>query len=255
MMRPSGSSLPPAPPPPLSDPAAMVRAVVQIEGHVQGVGFRPFLYRLATSYGLRGTVGNSARGVDLEVEGPRQAVKAFLAEIPRRAPAVANVTACRHDLRRPAGYPAFVIRPSAAEGHRTALISPDLAVCRDCLGEMFDPRDRRFRYPLINCTNCGPRYTIIADVPYDRAATTMSRFTMCPACQAEYDDPANRRFHAQPNACPTCGPRVWLIAGPQDDPRGDPAGPLSVEHLPGDPAVVERGHGGGGEDPIEAAAR
>ena len=189
---------------------------MQIEGNVQGVGFRPFLHQLATDHGLRGRVGNSAAGVNLEIEGPRYAVEACLAEIPRRRPPLATITGLTHRFAEPVGHPAFVIVESECEGHRAALISPDVAVCDDCCRELFDPGDRRYRYPLINCTNCGPRYTIINDVPYDRPATTMACFKMCPACHAEYDDPTNRRFHAQPNACPTCGPRVWLVKSGDD---------------------------------------
>lgn len=200
-----------------SHDTATVRAVVQIAGNVQGVGFRPFLYRLATDHGLCGIVANSLSGVDLEIEGPRCAVEAFLTDIGRRHPPLATITELRHDFREPIGHPAFVIASSPGEGDRTALISPDVAVCSDCLDELFDPTDRRHLYPFINCTNCGPRFTIIADVPYDRPATSMACFAMCPACQAEYDDPANRRFHAQPNACPECGPHVWLVKSTQDE--------------------------------------
>lgn len=219
------------------DRFASVRAVVEIEGNVQGVGFRPFLYQLATEHGLRGKVVNSATGVDLEIEGPRRDVESFLTEMPRRLPPLAAITELRHHFAEPAGHRAFVIAESESEGHRTALISPDVAVCDDCLRELFDPGDRRYRFPFINCTNCGPRYTIISDVPYDRPATSMSCFTMCPACRAEYDDPANRRFHAQPNACPECGPRVWLEAG-------------QASNLPGR-ETIHHPH----DDPIDEAVR
>ena len=150
-----------------------VRAVVQIAGNVQGVGFRPFLYRLATEHGLRGSVANSSSGVDLEIEGPRGVVDTFLADIRRRCPPLATITGLEVRFADPVGHPAFAIIGSQSEGHRTALISPDVAVCDDCLDELFDSSDRRHRYPLINCTNCGPRYTITGDVPYDRPATSM----------------------------------------------------------------------------------
>ncbi len=188
-----------------------VRAIIQITGNVQGVGFRPFLYRLATEHGLRGSVANSSWGVDLEIEGPRRDVEAYLADIPRRQPPMAAITELNHRFTEPFGHPTFVIAESERDGHRTALISPDVTVCDDCLDELFDSNDRRYLYPFINCTNCGPRYTIINDVPYDRPATSMSCFTMCPECQTEYEDPTNRRFHAQANACPKCGPHVWLV--------------------------------------------
>ena len=204
----------------IDDRLAPVRAIVQISGNVQGVGFRPFLYRLATEHALRGSVANSPAGVDLEIEGPRRTVATFLADIRRRCPPLATITDLRHHLADPIGHPAFVIAGSQSEGHRTALISPDVAVCDDCLDELFDPGDRRYRYPFVNCTNCGPRYTIINEIPYDRPATSMSCFAMCAACQAEYEDPTNRRFHAQPNACPECGPRVWLEAGQACNPPG-----------------------------------
>lgn len=196
-----------------------VRAIIKIAGNVQGVGFRPFLYRLATEHGLRGSVANSTSGVDVEIEGPQRSVKAFLTDIPQRCPSLATITELNHCFSEPVGHSAFVIAGSHSDEHRTAFISPDVAVCDDCLRELFDPGDRRYGYPFINCTNCGPRYTIIADVPYDRATTSMACFAMCSACQAEYDDPTDRRFHAQPNACPDCGPRVWLVDDGHDSRR------------------------------------
>jgi hydrogenase maturation protein HypF len=191
-----------------------IRRGVEVAGIVQGVGFRPYVYRLATERGLAGSIVNTASGVSIEIEGPEEAVADFLTRLPREAPPLARITriavhelACDHDG-------GFRILPSRAGAVRT-LIAPDVAVCADCLRELFDPADRRYRYPFINCTNCGPRFTIVRDIPYDRARTSMAAFPMCPACQAEYDDPANRRFHAQPNACWECGPRVelWDAAG------------------------------------------
>lgn len=181
---------------------------VEVGGIVQGVGFRPFVYRLATERGLTGAVWNHPRGVSIEVEGPEEALRDFLWTLRHQAPPLAvieEVVVREQPLRRD---PTFCIRPSAEEEEHFTLISPDVATCADCLRELFDPADRRYRYPFINCTNCGPRYTIILDVPYDRPKTTMRVFPMCPACEEEYHDPTDRRFHAQPNACPLCGPRL-----------------------------------------------
>jgi len=186
-----------------------VRRRIRVRGIVQGVGFRPTVYRLATERGLGGWVLNDAEGVLMEVEGPAAALDDFLRVLRAEPPPLARITAVESEDAQPCGETAFRIAPSEA-GRRRALISPDMAVCDDCLRDMFDPADRRHRYPFINCTNCGPRYSIIRDIPYDRPNTTMARFTMCPACQAEYDDPADRRFHAQPNACPVCGPHLDL---------------------------------------------
>ena len=197
----------------VSDP--LLRVIVNITGSVQGVGFRPFLYRLALCHGVRGKVANDPAGVLLEVEGKGSTVEAFLHDVLQKRPPLAVITGMSRQEAPPLGYSAFVITKSRLDGHRTALIAPDVAVCVDCLREMYDPKDRRYRYPFINCTNCGPRYTIIRELPYDRFKTSMACFTMCPTCQAEYDDPANRRFHAQPNACPNCGPRVWLTTDGQ----------------------------------------
>jgi hydrogenase maturation protein HypF len=181
-----------------------------IEGIVQGVGFRPFIYRLATRYSLSGYVSNTASGVDLEIQGDETNVRRFMAALSTELPPLAHISSTQwKDLPQKEEH-SFQIRLSQSGEERSALISPDVCICVDCLREMRDPSDRRFRYPFINCTNCGPRYTIIEDIPYDRCATTMDVFTMCPACQAEYENPTDRRFHAQPNACWACGPRVTL---------------------------------------------
>jgi hydrogenase maturation protein HypF len=190
-----------------ADPA--VRRRIRVRGIVQGVGFRPTVYRLATERGLGGWVLNDAEGVLIELEGPASRVDDFLVNLRDHPPPLARVTAIESGDIAPCGETSFGIGPSAG-GEKTALISPDTAVCPDCLREMTDPRDRRYRYPFINCTNCGPRYSIIIDIPYDRPKTTMRAFTMCPSCLREYEDPADRRFHAQPNACPACGPRLVL---------------------------------------------
>ncbi len=191
-----------------------VRALIQ--GIVQGVGFRPFVYNLAGEHRLAGQVANDGRGVILELEGDEAAVEAFFAELIARKPPLAHIVCVEREEIEPRGETEFRIAPSRGEARKRTLISPDTCVCEDCLAELTDPADRRFGYPFINCTNCGPRYTIIKGIPYDRPLTTMAAFTMCPACQAEYENPADRRFHAQPNACPACGPQVRLT-----DPAGN----------------------------------
>jgi hydrogenase maturation protein HypF len=201
--------------------ATRIRTRARVEGTVQGVGFRPFVYRLAAELNLSGWVLNDERGVLLEVEGPNAAVDAFMRRLPAEAPPLAEVERVLPEPRRPEGGAGFRIVESERAGTADALVSPDTATCEDCLRELFDPSDRRYRYPFINCTNCGPRFTIVRGVPYDRPLTTMAGFEMCDACRAEYEDPANRRFHAQPNACPACGPSVRLL---------EPAGrPLAVD--------------------------
>jgi hydrogenase maturation protein HypF len=187
-----------------------VRAQIRIEGIVQGVGFRPFVYALARRHALTGWVLNDEKGVQIEVEGNQTRVAAFLDGL-STPPPLAVVERQEVSYLPLAGYQVFEIRASMSGAERLALISPDITTCGDCLAELFDPHDRRFRYPFINCTNCGPRFTIIEDIPYDRAKTTMASFEMCPACSREYHDPADRRFHAQPNACPACGPQVRLL--------------------------------------------
>jgi hydrogenase maturation protein HypF len=188
---------------------------MHITGVVQGVGFRPFVYNLAQRLGLVGWVLNSSAGVEIEAVGPVAALDEFAGRLRSQAPPLARIEQVTvtdllvSDVDIP-DLEGFVIRHSEAKPGEFQPISPDICICADCLTEMFDPNDRRYRYPFINCTNCGPRFTIIQDIPYDRPKTTMAPFPMCTDCQAEYDDPTNRRFHAQPNACPVCGPRVWL---------------------------------------------
>jgi hydrogenase maturation protein HypF len=184
---------------------------VSVRGIVQGVGFRPFVYALARRHGLAGLVRNDAEGVHVEVEGDAERLDLFLRGIQKEAPPLAIVEAVSWRPLAALGERGFRIEESREGPRRRALISPDVATCEDCLREIFDPADRRYRYPFTNCTNCGPRFTITRAVPYDRATTTMSSFEMCPECRREYDDPTNRRFHAQPNACPACGPRVRLL--------------------------------------------
>ncbi|HWF35666.1 MAG TPA: carbamoyltransferase HypF [Solirubrobacteraceae bacterium] len=187
------------------------RASVRVEGTVQGVGFRPYVYRLAGELGLDGFVLNDSRGVLIEIEGVPEGVEEFLARLAAEAPPLARVEHVRAEDREPTGAAGFSIRESPRDGVPDSPVTPDSATCADCLAELFDPADRRFRYPFTNCTNCGPRFTIVRGVPYDRPYTTMSGFAMCERCQAEYDDPGDRRFHAQPNACPECGPSVALV--------------------------------------------
>ncbi|WP_094603771.1 Carbamoyltransferase HypF [Sporomusa silvacetica DSM 10669] len=184
---------------------------IQITGIVQGVGFRPFVYNLARRYGVKGWVSNNASGVEIEVEGSQTAISGFLADLNSQTPPLAVVDTLMVKDCQLCGYVDFRITASVADKTKTALVSPDVATCSHCREELLNPADRRYRYPFINCTDCGPRFTIINDIPYDRQATTMCDFTMCPDCQAEYDNPANRRFHAQPNACPVCGPAYQLL--------------------------------------------
>ena len=196
----------------------VVRKAIEVTGIVQGVGFRPFVYRLANECDLAGFIANTPAGVSIEVQGPVDTLAAFLTRLPLEIPPLAKITSIvSRDIELQPDT-TFRILSSRLDQPPRALISPDVAVCEDCLREMTDPRDRRFRYSFINCTNCGPRFTIIRDIPYDRARTSMDSFEMCAACQAEYDDPANRRFHAQPNACWDCGPQVQLL-----DDKGAPA--------------------------------
>ena len=184
---------------------------------MQGVGFRPYVFRLAGELGLAGTVLNDERGVEIEVEGREPALEEFLARLPAEAPPLARVTSLDSEPIPSRGEREFRILESARGGPAAAAVSADFATCDACLAEVLDPADRRHRYPFTNCTDCGPRFTIVRGVPYDRPLTTMAGFAMCDACQAEYDDPADRRFHAQPNACPDCGPQMTLL-----DPSGAP---------------------------------
>jgi len=186
---------------------------------VQGVGFRPFIYRLAHEHRLAGWVRNTSGGVEIEVEGEEPAVDRFLEEIGRSAPPMARVEKVASTPVPLQGHTGFKILESRPEAGQYQLVSPDIAACEACRQEIFSSEDRRYRYPFTNCTNCGPRFTIIEDIPYDRPLTTMRHFTMCPACQKEYDDPLDRRFHAQPNACPVCGPTLSLV-----DASGAPVG-------------------------------
>jgi len=186
-------------------------AHISVRGVVQGVGFRPFVYGLAAKYHLKGCVYNTSEDVKIEVEGKAEVIKQFQLELKAKAPPLAHIEDITTTYHPPAGYRQFEIRRSIAEEGKYQLISPDIATCQTCLNELLNPKDRRYRYPFTNCTNCGPRFTIIESMPYDRPKTTMRYFQMCPQCQTEYDNPLDRRFHAQPNACPKCGPQVKLV--------------------------------------------
>jgi hydrogenase maturation protein HypF len=188
----------------------MDRLKVIIHGAVQGVGFRPFIYRLSTELDLQGWVLNSSQGVFIEVEGERPVLEKFLLGLEREKPPLAIIQSLEFSFLDPVGYPDFVIRHSEEAGEKTVLILPDIATCLECRREVWNPDDRRYRYPFTNCTHCGPRFTIIRALPYDRPNTSMAHFPLCPDCRREYEDPLDRRFHAQPVACPVCGPQVAL---------------------------------------------
>lgn len=187
-------------------------ASIHITGIVQGVGFRPFVYGLASRFGLEGWVRNTSAGVDIEADGERAALEEFVRALRSELPPLARIDTFEVSYGPARGLQGFEIVHSEAVPGAFQPLSPDVCICEDCLRELFDPADRRYRYPFINCTNCGPRFTIITDIPYDRPNTTMAAFSMCPDCAAEYENPLDRRFHAQPVACPVCGPQVWLEA-------------------------------------------
>ena len=200
----------------------IVRRRFDLRGQVQGVGFRPFVYRLATDMELGGTVANNSNGAVIEIEGPPERLEAFAEELIRQLPPLARVAEMRRRDIATRGETTFRIERSQRDAERRPEVTPDAATCRDCLKELFDPNDRRYRYPFINCTNCGPRYSIICTVPYDRPATTMAEFEFCEPCRQEYEDPVDRRFHAQPNACPACGPQLRLQLSDSSLADGDP---------------------------------
>jgi hydrogenase maturation protein HypF len=222
----------------------LLRRGVMVCGIVQGVGFRPFVYRLATEEGLAGSIGNDTDGVSIEVEGPPQKIEAFLSRLRIETPPLARIDSVAPRDLPPIGEKGFRILSSNVTGQVSTGIPADAATCADCLRELFDHKDRRYRYPFLNCTNCGPRFTITRRIPYDRPQTSMAKFTMCAACQAEYDDPLNRRFHAQPNACRECGPQLAL-----ESPDGSPiptADPVAavIERLLAGGIVAIKGIGG-----------
>ena len=206
----------------LPQAADRTAARVHVDGIVQGVGFRPFVFGLATRLGLGGSIANDSRGVAIEVEGGAAGIAEFLACLTSEAPPLAQIQNIVTESIPTAGREKFAIAESVAEGERQVLISPDIATCDDCLWEIFDPGNRRYRYPFTNCTNCGPRFTVIRGVPYDRPLTTMADFPMCADCAREYHDPSNRRFHAEPVCCPECGPKLRLVNSAGIAQPGDP---------------------------------
>ena len=222
-----------------------MRARLRVTGTVQGVGFRPFVYRHARALGLSGFVRNDSAGVLIEVEGDDATVAELARVVEHEPPPLARVAAVTSSPMAPLGDSGFTIEASDHGGVDAAAVSVDTATCAECLVEVDDPADRRHRYPFTNCTNCGPRYTIVLSVPYDRPATTMAGFAMCPACQSEYDDPADRRFHAQPNACGACGPRLaWRDPSGAILAEGDAALEVTVAALRAGSVVAVKGLGG-----------
>ena len=222
----------------------VIRANIKVRGIVQGVGFRPFIHRQVSGYGLKGWVRNTSDGAEIEVEGPEGLIDRFAEELWTKKPLLALIEDVRidktDDLR---GYDRFEIAGSRDLGRRNTLITPDVAVCEDCLRELRDPSDRRYRYPYINCTNCGPRFTIIKDVPYDRAKTTMAEFPMCGTCEGEYTNIENRRYHAEPTCCPDCGPGLIYCRADGRPANGDPV-KLAAEDLKAHRIVAVKGLGG-----------
>ncbi|HEY4105838.1 MAG TPA: acylphosphatase, partial [Polyangiaceae bacterium] len=196
---------------PFEPSATIERRAFVVTGVVQGVGFRPFVHRLAREFGLVGFVRNRAGEVELEAEGTGAALDDFESALRHRAPPLAAISECESSRVPARGEQEFSVENSTEQASAVPYIAPDAAVCAECLRELFCAEDRRFHYPFLNCTDCGPRFTIIERAPYDRERTTMSTFVQCEACQSEYTDPTARRFHAEPNACPTCGPRLELL--------------------------------------------
>ena len=241
-------------PPAAAGDAPWATVVLRVRGVVQGVGFRPFVYRIGNRLDLAGWVKNDGEGVLIEATGPTDVLDAFAAALTDEAPFAAKVdevveldrTRARPgEPEAPRDAPRFAIRASGERGHPTTLISPDLPICPDCLRELFDPHDRRARYPFINCTNCGPRWSIIESLPYDRPRTTMKAFPLCDACAEEYHDPLDRRFHAQPVACPACGPTVrWLDAEGSEVAAGEAAIRACAAALADGAIVAVKGLGG-----------
>jgi hydrogenase maturation protein HypF len=223
---------------------APARYRVRVRGVVQGVGFRPFVHRLASDLSLGGLVGNDTEGVFLEVEGTEMALAEFDSRLLADKPPMARIETVEWTAMSPNGDRSFRIAESESSRAVSTYVSPDVCVCNDCMAEMSDPADRRYRYPFINCTNCGPRFTITERLPYDRPGTTMRGFTMCPACAAEYGDPADRRYHAQPIACPDCGPRVWYDDGRAETGGTDPAILAAQRDLAAGALIAVKGLGG-----------
>lgn len=223
---------------------AIIGQEIKVTGIVQGVGFRPFVYSLATSLQLTGWVRNTSSGVEIEINGTDESVSAFLEELKTHPPALARIDSIEARPVPPNGYEGFEIRHSQPQPGDFLPVSPDVCTCPDCLRELFDPSDRRYRYPFINCTNCGPRFTIVTDIPYDRPNTTMAGFPLCDGCRREYEDPLDRRFHAQPVACPRCGPQIRFEANGQQIAAGEDALQLARQWLREGRILAVKGLGG-----------
>ena len=219
------------------------RLAIKVSGIVQGVGFRPYVYRLASRLNLAGLVRNDSRGVEIEIQGEYNQVKKFVKILNEQPPPLALITEIQSNAIPVRTESEFKIIGSSAEQQKSTLISPDIAVCDDCRQELFDPHDRRYLYPFINCTNCGPRYTIITGIPYDRPRTSMADFNMCENCRQEYENPSDRRFHAQPEACPVCGPQVFLRDNKGTECSGDPLRKV-IEFLQQGSIIAIKGIGG-----------
>ncbi len=216
---------------------------IRVKGIVQGVGFRPFIYRLAIGLGIKGQVSNTEQGVIIKAQGEKETLKRFLKEIKELSPPLSNISSVQSSSIGPCHFTSFEIVKSTKGGKVKTEISPDVATCNECLKEIIDPKDRRYGYAFTNCTNCGPRYTIIERLPYDRPNTSMNRFPMCKRCQEEYNDPLNRRFHAQPNACPDCGPLLFFVDETGNRQEADPLR-LAVSYIKADKIVAIKGLGG-----------
>jgi hydrogenase maturation protein HypF len=228
----------------VKDGTQRTRCAIEVRGVVQGVGFRPFVYRLALDEGLAGQIGNDTDGVTIEIEGPETHVRAFLSRLRLEAPPLSRIdSVATHELVL-TGQAEFRIVSSEVRGRVSTGIPADAATCPDCVRELLDPQDRRYRYPFLNCTNCGPRFTITRQIPYDRPQTSMATFPMCPACQREYDDPLNRRFHAQPNACADCGPKVWLETADGTKIEADEPVATTIDRLLAGQIMAIKGIGG-----------
>jgi hydrogenase maturation protein HypF len=217
---------------------------IRVRGVVQGVGFRPFVHRLALRYGLAGEVRNASGAVEIDIEGPEDELDAFLSALTAEAPPLTQFDAIDVLAERPRGRTVFRIDVSVVEPPGRLPVSPDVAICASCERELADPADRRFGYPFITCTDCGPRYTVIEAMPYDRERTSMRVFAQCAACRAEYDDPASRRYHSQTNSCPSCGPALWLERGGETVRGADGSLPRAAELLARGEIVAIRGLGG-----------
>ena len=217
---------------------------IKVRGVVQGVGFRPFVYRLARSNGLTGWVLNEEEGVEIHLEGEEKTLRVFIEELKTQPPPAASIVTLRVMPAEPAGCTEFLILTSQRQRKPTVRVSPDLPVCEDCLREVFDPQNRHYHYPYINCTNCGPRYTVIESLPYDRCNTTMAKWPLDPYCAAEYGDPANRRFHAQPVACPCCGPHYYFQLGTETERGDDEVVRVAVQRLTNGEILAIKGLGG-----------